>query len=76
MGKQINLSPIDYEDFGGKPSINSHELIGDQTSTQLGLQDDLKKLSSYDATKIQILYNNKGTLEWSNSINGGTALDI
>lgn len=76
MGKQINLSPIDYEDFGNKPSINGHELIGDQTSTQLGLQDDLKTLSSYDATKIQILYNNKGTLEWSSSINGGTALEI
>lgn len=76
MGKQVNLSPIDYEEFGSKPSINGHELIGDQTSTQLGLQDDLKTLATYDATKKQILYNNKGTLEWSDSINGGTALEV
>ena len=76
MGKQINLSPIDYEDFGNKPSINGHELIGDQTSSQLGLQDDLTTVTGYDATKIQILYNDNGTLTWSSSIHGGNALEI
>lgn len=31
----------DYEDLDNKPSVNSNELIGNKTSSQLGLQDTL-----------------------------------
>jgi hypothetical protein len=76
MAKTNCLSPVDYDDVADKPSINGHELVGDQTSSELGLQDDLTTATGYDATKIQILYNNNGTLTWSSSINGGNALEI
>lgn len=52
-----NLSPIGYEDFDNKPSINGHELSGNKTSNQLGLQDDLTTVAGYSANKKQILNN-------------------
>ena len=76
MAKTNYLSPADYGGVTDKSYINGHELVGDQTSSELGLQDDLTTVTGYDATKIQILYNNNGTLTWSSSIYGGNALEI
>lgn len=71
-----NLSPINYESFDGKPSINGHELNGNQTSIQLGLQDDLTTVAGYNANKKQILNNVNGTLTWTNIISGGNAFEV
>lgn len=56
---------IDYEDAINKPSINSHELIGDQSAADLGLASP-----SDIPTKVSALQNDSGFI--TNTVNNLT----
>lgn len=42
----------DYEKLKNKPQINTIELIGNRTSSQLGLQDKMHELSNIDIKNL------------------------
>lgn len=42
----INEAPMNYNDLQGKPMINGHELVGDKTSSDLGIATKVSELDN------------------------------
>ena len=48
----LEIVTSNYEELNNKPSINNVELLGDKTSKDLGLQEEMESLSNLEIEEI------------------------